>query len=314
MNEEDIDISQLSFEQQVAFLMRDLPEPVQKFLQSPERNQISLELARKYNLHADAAGVFEKAYILMLLGVNTPDEFVQDLRDEKIDEATIRGLANDVNEKVFKRLREEERDGVAPVPQRPQVPVMEVGSRAPIPANLPGQETLPTPIAPPTAPTAPLTPPDAIPPPQIPPVSYAPPVQPAPAYQAPAPIPIYSNPVAPPPAPAPAPRPAVRTMESDVELITQGYQPSASEQPFQNPLSQPAYTPAPAPPLPSPLPPPMPTYQAPVQPIAAPELTIPAYPPPAMASVHRTPIDRTHERDPIRKEYGSDPYREPIEV
>ncbi|HEX8591226.1 MAG TPA: hypothetical protein VF696_00530, partial [Candidatus Paceibacterota bacterium] len=40
----------------------------------------------------------------------------------------------------------------------------------------------------------------------------------------------------------------------------------------------------------------------------------PAYtPPPITAPVRLTPVDRTYGRAPITKEFGSDPYREPIE-
>lgn len=331
----------LSIDEAVATIVADLPEAVQRFVTSPRRDEVSRTLSAKHGLHADQAGDFEHAYMFMLLGIHTPEDFAKELRDAGLPEATIQGLAADVNDEVFKKLREEERTGVpAPVaaPVRPQVPVMAIEEKQVIPANLPGQEPLPSqpmPVSPPPVYTAPQQPvaapvqpipqmipnPAYVPPAPPPPVQYTPPaytpppapvqappvVAPEPVYAPPtqqipqaapvyqAPPPIYSNP-APVAAPVEVPHPAARTMASDVELLTQGYQAVVAGQPFQAPVAQPAYTPPPAP-----------TVQMP-QPEAA-----PTYPAPAMASVHLTPVDRTHSNAPITKEYGSDPYREPIE-
>lgn len=351
------DIDDLSIGEQIDILLEDLPLPVQKFLTSPQRNAVSLELSRKYNLHADTAGVFERAYIYMLLGVYSPDEFVQELREGGIDEETIKGLAVDVNEQVFKKLREEEHRGVpAPVvPERPQVPVMEIGSRETAPSNLPGQDVPlqpayqpiqtvtpapppapiqvplpPTPVyaiqqpqfAPPPAPApAPPTPPSIpefaapaeIPAPSVnqfaqmppnpapPPATYAP--ASPPTYQAPAPAPIYSDPAPQPLASPEAYYPAARTMAGDMELAAQGFQ-------NQSPSPEPAFQAESAPMVYVPPPPAFSAHQpqAPAQPPPA-----SSYPPPAMASVRLTPVERTHADAPITKEYGSDPYREPIE-
>jgi hypothetical protein len=90
-------------------LERDLPLPIRRFLRSPERDAIALTLARKYQLHTDQAGVFESAYLLMLLGVYAPDDFVSELKETGINESAIRGLTADINELVFKPLQNEER-------------------------------------------------------------------------------------------------------------------------------------------------------------------------------------------------------------
>ena len=105
MNEDEIVENELTFEQKIAVLMQELPVPVQTFLKSPERDAISLELSNKYHLRVDQADAFSRAYIYMLLGVSTPEEFVQDLRAAGITEDSIQGLTTDVNERVFKRLQ-----------------------------------------------------------------------------------------------------------------------------------------------------------------------------------------------------------------
>lgn len=286
--EEEIDISDLSLDEKIAILMRELPVPVQEFLQSPERNAISSQLAQKYRLHADTAGLFERAYIFMLLGISSPDQFVQELRNAGIDDTTVRGLASDVNELVFKKLREVERKEIPSViPPAPQIPVMQVGERSEIPSNLPGQ----------IPPAAPVTQPQVFPQAQPQTPTYPPPMPAQPQY---APQFVYAVPMPqqiyhqnPPiysyiPAPQTVPQEyhqATRTMASDMEL-------ASHPAPAQAPVYQ-------APPASAPLP-----MESP-QP--------PAYPPPSLASVGLTPIDRTHTNAPITKEFGSDPYREPIE-
>jgi len=264
----------LSLDEAVATVVAELPEPVQRFVTGPERDEVSLDLTNKYNLHADQAGDFEHAFIFMLLGLYSPEDFVKELRDAGLNESTIQGLATDVNERVFKRLRDEERRaGVAPA-RKPAVPVMEVGPRPP--------ESPPAP--------APVPPPQVqpVPAPQAPPVpQIAPPA--AQASAAPAPIPIYS-----PPAPYPE-HPHARTMAGDIALASQGLQGQAatSASSFQTASVPVTYAPPPPPPPLAPAPPPQ-------------------YAPPTAAPIRLTPVDRRSDT-PIKKEFGSDPYREPIE-
>lgn len=135
MNDDSPDISDLSFEQKIALLEEELPRPILDFLHSPARDATSLGLSRKYRLHADQAAAFERAYLYMLIGVNSPHDFVQDLKDAGIDLESIKGLTNDINEQVFKKLlREEFQDADKPrkeperQPAPAQVPVMTVSA------------------------------------------------------------------------------------------------------------------------------------------------------------------------------------------
>lgn len=282
-----------SIGEQIDIVMQELPLPVQNFLRSPARDAVSLELSRKYGLHADAAGVFERAYVYMLLGVYTPDGFVKELRKGGIDEITIKGLTTDVNEQVFKKLREEERREVSTptISTPPQVPMMMIGSREEVPSNLPGQGTRP----PPTSMSAPHLAqpviPAAIPTATIPQQNYE--VNPL-LNPVSSPTPIYSNP-APQPVMPEVFHPSARTMAGDMALAAHG-----SQSVPQTPVFQEAPVVAPPPPAP-----------IPAAPQPAPVTS--NYPPPVMASVRLTPIDRTHLNAPITKEFGSDPYREPIE-
>ena len=273
MDEDDFD-KELTVAEQVEVLMDDLPKPVQKFLRSKQRDQISLQLSQKYNLHTDTAGVFERCYIYMLLGVYTPDEFVQELRKGGFAEEVIKGIATDVNELVFKKLREEERGGTVSssptyrTPPPPTIPVMSVGSSTPSYAsgNTTPQDSMPTP-------THSISPA---------PVAVIPPNT--------APTAVY--------------HPHPRTMAEDMALASHGMmgQPASPAVSFQT-----ASVPV--------------TY---AQPVPAPTASLPPHPytppapvpsaPPVMAPIRLTPVDSDHAAAPIRKEFGSDPYREPIEI
>lgn len=283
--------------------MEDLPLPIRKFLQSPERDAVSLRLTQKYGLHADDAGTFERAYIYMLLGVFTPDEFVQELRENGLEGNTIRGLADDVNEQVFKKLRQEEREeGPVPVTYRsaapvPQVPPMQIGERPAVPENLPGQDELPQWAAPAPKPDAVQR--SAPPQPSSPSVvshTQPQPISPPPAQQLAPQIPVQSAPIysnAPQQASAPAAGlPYARTMARDMEFAARGEKSPVAPMP-RPPSSQ----------LP---------HQVEQHPPAS-SIQV-AWQRPSTAPVHRTPINRLTSPDaPITKEYGNDPYREPVE-
>lgn len=144
----------VSIDDAVKFVMEGLPKPVRDFITSDERVKISQELSSKYHLHADQAGEFERAYLHMLLGVATPEDFVSALRKADLDQETINGLAADVNTKVFIPLREKERQATQtpPLPAKPAPlppPALDYQPAAvtlpgsPVPAPMPAPVTAP---------------------------------------------------------------------------------------------------------------------------------------------------------------------------
>ena len=98
------------FDTNVMSVLRTLPVPIQEFLTSPERDSVTVRIVGRYNLHVDQSGQFQKAFLFMLMGIFSPEEFVNNLVEAGISEETVRSLANDVNEMVFKPLREKERE------------------------------------------------------------------------------------------------------------------------------------------------------------------------------------------------------------
>jgi len=213
---DDTELEGLTLAEKISIVMDDLPDPVQKFLKGPERDAVSLKLSQKYALHTDQAGAFERAYLYMLLGIDTPADFVQDLQTAGIPEETVRGLARDINEEVFKKLHDEElsSDDTKPAPgtapARVEVPVMRVGE--PVAPAAPSQTTAYDVPHVPHLVNLISTPPAQ---------SVATPIQPiAPApVSVPAPVPIVSMPT---PAQVAS---EFRTMASDIEAL-QGSMPA----------------------------------------------------------------------------------------
>jgi hypothetical protein len=260
MNSDDTQAEDPSVADAIATLMSELPKPVQDFITGPDRARIALALTQKYRLHADQAGEFETAYIHMLLGISSPEEFVDTLTRAGISSEDVRGLVTDVNEQVFMPLRRAEQGSTS-------TPAPQPAPRAAMPAQiLPGSsEPVPSPTPARTAEAPVQTPPQAgapymYPVPQMPmqPMMYAPapygmpmpypapvylwpqpPVAPwgsvpvpqpqypqAPMQYAPAPAPVPAVPVAPTYSPAPH---AHTTPEHHV--LAFGYQPPAAPLP-----------------------------------------------------------------------------------
>ena len=137
----------ITLEEGVLDILTTLPKPLQEFLTGPERDAVTLKISSAHTLHADQAGAFQRAFLFMLMGIFTPDQFVQDLKDAGIDSATVSALAQDVNEEVFKPLREKERQGnvgaqkavsalATPVRSSP-APVSVTPSPTPVPVSSP---------------------------------------------------------------------------------------------------------------------------------------------------------------------------------
>jgi hypothetical protein len=129
----------LAIQNSVAVLMKDLPQPVQDFLAGPQRDATTLRLSQRYGLHADQAGKFEMAFIYMLLGISKPEEFIESLRSAGIAPETIKNLAHDINEEVFKPLQKKEREDPSIVTPGP------IPAATPLPIASPEKTILPSP-------------------------------------------------------------------------------------------------------------------------------------------------------------------------
>lgn len=305
------------FDTNVMSVLRTLPVPIQEFLTSPERDSVTVRIVGRYNLHVDQSGQFQKAFLFMLMGIFSPEEFVNNLVEAGISEETVRSLANDVNEMVFKPLREKEREEnvvaspvpapqpvVIPAPSLERTPVPYAGARPqPLtPFNLPGADAHPNDLFRTSTRTvtpgpllqsvqAPVTPPTPIPAPQ--------PIVPAPAQMPPEKL--YT-----PPQPVQAPREealggTLRTMATDMLAVNEHREPEPVQYKgtvFTPPvLMETLPKMVPVSPKPSPIP----------APVVSRETSVPSsIRPGARPTVTPSPSSE------LITEYSSDPYREPV--
>lgn len=109
--------------------MQTLPQILRDYLVQQKYTQVTKNLMFKYQLRVDQGGVLEQEIILLLMGIDSPDEFAQSLATEaRLDKAVIAGIMADVNTQIFIPLRQEMEHGEAktetPKPQ-PAAPVRE---------------------------------------------------------------------------------------------------------------------------------------------------------------------------------------------
>lgn len=131
--------SNLTFEDSIKEVMQTLPPVIRDYLAQGKYTPIAKSLMTKYNLRIDQGGVLEREIMLLLMGVENPDEFTQALVEEaRLDEQTVSNIIKDVNNQIFAPLRkEEEKGGMNENIQSPAKPA------APVAAPRPGVVTPP---------------------------------------------------------------------------------------------------------------------------------------------------------------------------
>lgn len=198
----------------VGTLLAGLPPAVRDFVTSDKLDEVVLELAGKYQMHADQSGKFHEALVYMLLGVYDPERFVARLTQAGIPGESVQGVIADLNDRVFVPLRATEADAptttpAAPAPVAPQpAPVRPTPAPAPAAPQIPEAPVFHDPFAVLTQSAGPqqaIAPEAPAPVPAEPTMrTMAHDVEAMKTGTAPAPVP-YAAPSVPPPAPAPAP-------------------------------------------------------------------------------------------------------------
>ena len=98
--------------------MQGLPPVIRTYLAEGKYTTVARNLTAKYGLRIDQAGVLERELMLLLMGIENPEEFTQALLEEaQLDQKTINSLSQDVNEQVFIPLRKEEENKGVNAPQ-----------------------------------------------------------------------------------------------------------------------------------------------------------------------------------------------------
>lgn len=306
------EVQELSLTDSIAILLEGVPAPIRSFVLN-ELPRTSQELMNRHKLHIDQGGVLERELLLLLLGQENPEEFSTALREAGIPNEVVQGIAKDVNEQIFMRLREEER-AQTPVQSPPVQSVRQPLVPSPsLVEKTESMETLPS------MPSEAFLEPHHIPVPAPPsPKSVAPayvinaletpvaPKKPEPPINLPGqePLPVPPQAAVPkvpdlaPPKPT-APDTAfvhhhpTRTMAADMQALKSGADPFRVAHPEPPAWASLEVPKAPTPPRPDP-----------VTPISAPT------PEPPVREV--APAPRAQPISGPIREYSADPYREPI--
>lgn len=101
------DQSVLTLEESIKEVMRTLPPVIRTYLSQGAYTVVAKSLITKYALRIDQGGILEREIMLLLMGIENPDEFTQALAEEaKLDKKTIEGIAQDINTQIFMPLQE----------------------------------------------------------------------------------------------------------------------------------------------------------------------------------------------------------------
>lgn len=131
-------------------VMQTLPPAIRSYLAQGKYTAVAQSLMAKYGLRIDQAAVLERETMLILMGIETPEEFTQTLSTEAgLNQQTVSSIVQDVNTQIFSPLREEMRKGVEAFGKKPpQIPAA-MPVRQPATASV-----MPRPMGVPPAPAA----------------------------------------------------------------------------------------------------------------------------------------------------------------
>src|SRR3989339_1900858 len=93
--------------EQIREIYKKLPEDLKEAILGVESTDIMRIIGEKYKLTIDKIGkmVGEAGYVM--LGVTHPNEFIGNLTDRlEVDKEKARAIAGEINEQVFKKVRE----------------------------------------------------------------------------------------------------------------------------------------------------------------------------------------------------------------
>lgn len=148
-----------TLEESIKEVMQTLPPPIRQYLAQGKYTFVAKNLMAKYGLRIDQGGVLERELMLLLMGIEKPDEFAESLKNEAaIPEDTVRVIMTDINQEIFIPLQKEMRSAGSAAPEtRP------VQAPTPAPASAPATQS----YTPPSAPRNPVSPDTAPLPPKI---------------------------------------------------------------------------------------------------------------------------------------------------
>jgi hypothetical protein len=117
------DQSELTLEESIKQVMQTLPPIIRDYLSQGKYTAVARDMMAKYALRIDQGGVLEREIMLLLMGIENPDEFSKALVEEaRLDQKTVNGIVQDINEQIFMPLREQMRNAPPTEVKPPQKP------------------------------------------------------------------------------------------------------------------------------------------------------------------------------------------------
>ena len=84
-----------------------LPSDLKTAIYSADSSTAIENISKKYGLHIDQMGKLAEETGLVMLGVTHPKDFISNLAKRlQVDQLTAKSIAQDVNEQIFKKVRE----------------------------------------------------------------------------------------------------------------------------------------------------------------------------------------------------------------
>jgi len=94
-------------EEQIAQMYDNLPEDLKDAIFGLEMNEIVERIGRENQLNIEQIGDLANETGMVMLGVTHPNEFIGNLADRlEVDKEKARAIAGEINEQVFKKVRE----------------------------------------------------------------------------------------------------------------------------------------------------------------------------------------------------------------
>jgi|SRR3989338_141325 len=94
-------------EEQIEIMYKNLPNDLKTVFFSANKDETIESIGRKHNLTIDKIGELANETGMVMLGVTHPNEFIGNLAERlEVDKEKARAIAGDINEQVFKKVRE----------------------------------------------------------------------------------------------------------------------------------------------------------------------------------------------------------------
>ena len=94
-------------EEQIAQMYDNLPEDLKDVIFGLEMNEIVEKIGRESQLNIEQIGDLANETGRVMLGVTHPNEFIGNLADRvEVDKEKARAIAQEINEQIFKKVRE----------------------------------------------------------------------------------------------------------------------------------------------------------------------------------------------------------------